>query len=50
MLSEKHKAERAGGLLTVLKAGYRSNQYAAQHGGQFSSLLYVATRRGTPAA
>ncbi len=49
MLSEKHKAERAGGLLTVLKAGYKSNQYAAQHEGQYSSLLYVAGRR-TPAA
>ena len=49
MLSERHKAERAGGLLTVLKAGYKSNQYAAQHGGQYSSLLYVAGRRG-PAA
>ncbi|WP_035559542.1 class I SAM-dependent methyltransferase [Hymenobacter sp. IS2118] len=49
MLSEKHKAERAGGLLTVLKAGYKSNQYAAQHEGQYSSLLYVARRR-TPAA
>jgi len=45
MLSEKHKAERAGGLLTVLKAGYKSNQYAAQHEGQYSSLLYVAARR-----
>ena len=48
MLSEKHKAERAGGLLTVLKAGYKSNQYAEQHEGQYSSLLYVAGRR-TPA-
>ena len=49
MLSERHKAERAGGLLTVLKAGYRSNQYAAEHEGQYSSLLYVAGRRA-PAA
>ena len=49
MLSEKHKAERAGGLLTVLKAGYKSNQYAEQHEGQYSSLLYVVGRR-TPAA
>ena len=48
LLSEKHRAERAGGLLTVLKAGYASNQYAAQHEGQYSSLLYVAGRR-TPA-
>ena len=45
MLSEKHKAERAGGLFTVLKAGYKSNQFAAQHEGQYSSLLYVAGRR-----
>ena len=49
LLSEKHRAERAGGLLAVLKAGYRSNQYAAQHEGQYSSLLYVAGRRA-PAA
>ena len=48
MLSEKHKAERAGGLLTVLKAGYKSNVYAEEHEGQYSSLLYVAGRR-TPA-
>ena len=45
MLSEKHKAERAGGLLTVLKAGYKSNAYAEEHEGQYSSLLYVAKRR-----
>ncbi|GAC1367207.1 MAG: class I SAM-dependent methyltransferase [Hymenobacter sp.] len=49
LLSEKGKAERAGGLLSVLKAGYKSNQYAKQHQGQYSSLLYVAGRR-TPAA
>ena len=49
MLSERHKAERAGGLLTVLKAGFASNKYAAEHDGQYSSLLYVAGRR-TPAA
>ena len=49
MLSEKNKAERAGGLLTVLKAGYQSNRFAKQHEGQYSSLLYVAERR-TPAA
>lgn len=49
LLSEKHKAERAGGLLTVLKAGYKSNHYAELHDGQYSSLLYVAGRR-TPAA
>jgi SAM-dependent methyltransferase len=47
MLSERHLApERAGGPLTVLKAGYKSNQYAAQHGGQYSSVLYVAERSG----
>lgn len=45
LLSEQHRApERAGGPLAVLKAGYRSNQYAAQHDGQYSSLLYVAER------
>ncbi|MDU0372164.1 class I SAM-dependent methyltransferase [Hymenobacter endophyticus] len=48
MLSEKHRAERGGGMLTVLKAGYKSNQYAAQHEGQYSSLIYVAHKR--PAA
>jgi SAM-dependent methyltransferase len=48
MLSERNLApERAGGPLAVLKAGYKSNQYAAQHGGQYSSLLYVAERAGT---
>ncbi len=49
MLSERHKGERGGGLAAVLKAGYKSNQYAAQHKGQYSSLLYVAGRR-SPAA
>jgi SAM-dependent methyltransferase len=45
MLSEKLRAPaQAGGPLAVLKAGYKSNQYAAQHGGQYSSLLYVAER------
>ncbi|WP_375416904.1 class I SAM-dependent methyltransferase [uncultured Hymenobacter sp.] len=46
LLSERHRAERGGGLLATLKAGYKSNQYAAQHEGQYSSLLYVAGRRG----
>ncbi|MDO7848869.1 class I SAM-dependent methyltransferase [Hymenobacter sp. M29] len=50
MLSEKHKAERAGGLLTVLKAGYKSNVYAEEHEGQYSSLLYVAGRRAPAGA
>ncbi|SMB82722.1 Methyltransferase type 12 [Hymenobacter roseosalivarius DSM 11622] len=45
MLSEKHRAERNGGLLSVLKAGYKSNQYAAEHEGQYSSLIYVAAKR-----
>ncbi|RZK23167.1 MAG: methyltransferase domain-containing protein [Hymenobacter sp.] len=45
LLSERHRpAEQAGGLLAVLRAGYVSNQYAAQHGGQYSSVLYVAER------
>jgi 2-polyprenyl-3-methyl-5-hydroxy-6-metoxy-1,4-benzoquinol methylase len=45
MLSEKHRAERRGGLLSVLKAGYKSNQYASEHEGQYSSLIYVAAKR-----
>ncbi|MGI4873704.1 MAG: class I SAM-dependent methyltransferase [Janthinobacterium lividum] len=45
ILSEQHRAaDRAQGLAAMLKAGYKSNQYAAQHGGQYSSLLYVAER------
>jgi hypothetical protein len=45
ILSERNLApERAGGPLAVLKAGYKSNQYAAQHSGQYSSVLYVAER------
>ena len=45
MLSERNRsAEHVGGPLAVLKAGYLSNQYAAQHDGQYSSLLYVAER------
>lgn len=47
MLSERHKAERNGGLLAVIKSGYKSNQYAEQHEGQYSSLLYVAGRKPT---
>ena len=42
LLSERYRAERGGGLLATLKAGYQSNRYAAQHEGQYSSLLYVA--------
>ena len=44
MLSERHLGERGGGPLAVLKAGFRSNQYATRHGGAYSSLLYVAGR------
>ena len=44
LLSEQYRAERGGGLLATLKAGYQSNRYAAQHEGQYSSLLYVAGR------
>ena len=45
LLSERHRpAEQAGGLLRVLRAGYASNQHAQQHGGQYSSVLYVAER------
>ncbi|GAA3938025.1 class I SAM-dependent methyltransferase [Hymenobacter algoricola] len=45
MLSEKHKAERGGGLLTVLKAGYKSNKFAEEHEGLYSSVIYVAAQR-----
>lgn len=34
----------AGRLLRALRLGYASNRAAAQHGGQYSSLLYVAGR------
>jgi len=45
MLSERHRAaEQMGELLGMLRAGYRSNSYAAQHDGQYSSVLYVAER------
>ena len=47
LLSEQLRpAGQAQGRLAVLRAGFRSNQYAAQHGGQYSSLLYVAQREG----
>jgi SAM-dependent methyltransferase len=43
MLSEQLRAPaQATGPLLVLRAGLRSNQYAAQNGGQYSSVLYVA--------
>lgn len=45
MLSEQLRAPaQTTGPLVVLRAGRRSNQYAAQNGGQYSSLLYVAER------
>jgi len=45
MLSEQLRGPgQSAGPLGVLRAGLRSNQYAAQHGGQYSSLLYVAER------
>jgi len=45
MLSERHRTVGpAGGAVGVLKAGYQSNRYAAQHDGQYSSVLYVAER------
>jgi 2-polyprenyl-3-methyl-5-hydroxy-6-metoxy-1,4-benzoquinol methylase len=45
MLSERHRTVGpAGGMVGVLKAGYQSNSYAAQHDGQYSSVLYVAER------
>lgn len=45
MLSEKHRAERGQGLLTVVRAGYASNQHAVRNQGDYSSLIYVAGRR-----
>ncbi|WP_100338283.1 class I SAM-dependent methyltransferase [Hymenobacter chitinivorans] len=45
MLSEKHRAERGGGLMNVLKAGYKSNKYAEEHEGLYSSVIYVAHKR-----
>ncbi|NVO31554.1 class I SAM-dependent methyltransferase [Hymenobacter sp. P5342] len=45
MLSEKHRGNQRGGLLSVLKTGYNSNQYAARHEGQYSSVMYVARKR-----
>ena len=45
LLSEQLRpASQAQGRLAVLRAGFRSNQYAAQHSGQYSSLLYVAQK------
>ncbi|TDN40027.1 class I SAM-dependent methyltransferase [Hymenobacter sp. UV11] len=45
MLSEQLRTPaQPVGPLVVLRAGLRSNQYAAQNGGQYSSLLYVAER------
>ena len=50
MLSEKLRAPaQAGGPLAMLRAGYRSNQHAARHGGHYSSLLYVAERAAAAA-
>lgn len=50
LLSEKYRAERNGGLLAAVRAGYKSNRQAAQNGGQYSSLIFVATLQGIPAA
>ena len=45
MLSEKNRAERGEGLLTVLRTGYHSNLQAARRDGNYSSLIYVARRK-----
>ncbi|OUJ76238.1 methyltransferase domain-containing protein [Hymenobacter crusticola] len=45
MLSEKNRAERGEGLLTVLRTGYHSNAQAARRDGNYSSLTYVAKRK-----
>ena len=51
LLSERRlPAERASGWLSAVRAGYKSNQYAAQHGGAYSSLLYVVERAAPGAA
>ncbi|KAA9332961.1 class I SAM-dependent methyltransferase [Hymenobacter busanensis] len=50
MLSERYRAERDAGLLAAFKAGYKSNQQAAQHGGQYSSLIYVAGKTAAASA
>ena len=45
MLSEQRRpAGPVPGRLAMLRAGFRSNQDAAQRSGQYSSLLYVAQR------
>lgn len=48
LLSERYRAERNGGMLAALRSGYKSNRQAAQNGGQYSSLIYVAGRATTP--
>ncbi|WP_324673999.1 methyltransferase domain-containing protein [Hymenobacter sp. GOD-10R] len=45
MLSEKNRAERGEGILTVLRTGYQSNLQAARRDGNYSSLTYVAKRK-----
>jgi hypothetical protein len=45
MLSEKNRAERGEGLLTVLRTGFQSNSQAARDEGNYSSLTYVVSRR-----
>ncbi|AIZ62733.1 methyltransferase [Hymenobacter sp. DG25B] len=45
MLSEKHQSGKGKGMLSVLRTGYASNQYAADNENQYSSLIYVASRR-----
>ncbi|AMR28102.1 methyltransferase [Hymenobacter psoromatis] len=45
MLSEQLRAPAQGTApLAMLRAGWRSNQHAAQNGGHYSSVLYVAER------
>jgi 2-polyprenyl-3-methyl-5-hydroxy-6-metoxy-1,4-benzoquinol methylase len=52
LLSEQYRAERNGGLLAALRSGYKSNRQAAQNGGQYSSLIFVAglQAKSAPAA
>jgi len=44
LLSEKYRAAGTG-KLSILKTGYQSNRFAARHDGQYSSLIYVASKR-----
>ncbi|RAU84258.1 class I SAM-dependent methyltransferase [Pontibacter arcticus] len=44
LLSEKQK-DGKGNMLTSVLNGYKSNSYAAKHGNDYSSLIFVAKRK-----